>query len=228
MRLNALSASIVSGLLLLTACTAASAPPTFTSTPVPPAATDTPLPPTATLTPVPPTATTTPVPPTEAPSATPVPPTSSATPTLPRLPTSTKAPASAEPPTALPPTASSPPAASGLTITGVSLVSREPQSIVVDASFAGLEPNTKYNVIAYSTDCPNGCGKYGIVHSGLFNYFTPTASTWTVQLKVGIDSIFCQGGNTTTSNTLTIDLAVGVSFTPVVSATFPVSQAWCM
>lgn len=215
--------------LLLAGCT--------TATPVPLTATNAALPPTATLTPIPPTNTTTATttstdtPATSTPTDTPVPPTPTSTHTGLPLPTNTPAPitvvaTTAVPPTSVPPT-SAPPPASGPTITGVSLVSREPGAITVSVSFAGLQPNQKYNVIAYSLDCPNGCARFGIIHSGLFNYFTPISSDWTVQLKIGVDSIYCQGGNTVTSNTLTVDLAIGVSLNADYSATFPLANTWC-
>lgn len=217
--------------LALTGCVAATPEPTATPLPT---ATNTALPPTNTATA---TDTATPLPPTATNTATntAVPPTDTATATvaathtpLPQ-PTKTKAPAvtSAPQPTAVPPTAAPSGGGGSPAITGVSLVSREPQSITVSVTYAGLQPNQKYNTIAYSADCPNGCGRFGIIHTGLFNYFTPTGSDWTMQLKVGIDSVFCQGGATTTSNTLTVDLGVGVSLNADYSATFPLANTWC-
>lgn len=216
--------------LMLAGCANAAASPTATSTSRPPTSTITVAPPTASATAtntarqVPPTAT-----PTDTATDTPIPPTATLTNTPLRQPTTTSAPVTpAAQPTVASPTPAPPPAGAGPTITGISLVNREPQAITISVSFSGLQPNQKYNTIAYSVDCPNGCGRFGIIHSGLFNYFTPASADWSIQLKVGIDSVFCQGGNSTASNTLTIDLAVGVSLNADYSATFPLANTWCV
>jgi hypothetical protein len=233
--------------IMLAGCDGATPAPTITAMPVSALATSTatqvpPSPtvtssPTSTFTPTP-TATSTPLPTrTPTPSATPT----AATPTPTATATKPPTPRPTLPPP--PPTFTPVPEASAPVIVEAHEVSSDAYTMVVEVTFAGLDPTRGYVFRAYNTDfCPyDQCYDVGYpVHGTLgigWPPWQPPSAAGTVQILVGIERKVCPGAFTTNSLIIEVgsygvahqyygDPGQGYWYTEA-SLTAPITHVWC-
>ena len=102
---------------------------------------------------------------------------------------------------------------------------------MVDVTISGLDPNSRYNLIAYADsaeNCPVNCKAFGKAQSGVTYIFQPTDATNVQRLNVEIDGLLCQGVNPFTTDRLTAEIRLVVFGYPLLHiATFPATNTWC-